>query len=154
MPQQGQVSPSPVRQPSAAPGSEDRQAGRRVQPGREPQPRREVFGSIRGSSVAREVFGSIPGGGKGAQGASTGLDWPRAGLERRLSAATQSDAAPFFWLHCGSQPLSRLGRGGFCSQRCRGRLHQRWRHGFRHGATRQGCYSLSLSPSLSLCSDR
>ena len=38
----------------------------------------------------QEVLGSNPRGGKGAEGASTGLDWPRAGLERRLSAATHA----------------------------------------------------------------
>ena len=63
------------------------------------------------------VLGSSPLGGKGAEGASTGLDWPRAGLERRLSAATQSDAALLFWLPRGNRPLSRLGRGGTHGQR-------------------------------------
>ena len=63
--------------------------------------------------LAAKATSSNPDGGKGAQGASTGLDWPRACLERRLSAATQSDAALLFWLPRGNRPLSRLGRGGF-----------------------------------------
>ena len=63
--------------------------------------------------LVQEVLGSNPRGGKGAQGASTGLDLPRACLERRLSVAAPSGAAPLFWPPRGNRPLSRLGRGGF-----------------------------------------
>ena len=96
----------------------------------------------------QEVLGSSPRGGKGAEGASTGLDWPRAGLERRLSAATQSDAALFFWLPPGTSPLGGAERSRFAARRS---LHHRGMRGQgrRHSPRRKRSFLLLSSSSSS-----
>ena len=99
--------------------------------------------------LAAKATGSNPDGGKGAQGASTGLDLPRACLERSLSAATRGGADPLFRSCRGGLPLPGVSRGSPGPWIRRLRRRQRSRQGRRHAGADAPCW-LSSSSSSSL----
>ena len=90
--------------------------------------------------LAAKATGSNPDGGKGAQGASTGLDLPRACLERSLSAATRGGADPLFRSCRGGLPLPGVSRGSLGPWIRRLRRRQRSRQGRRHAGADAPCW--------------
>ena len=95
-----------------------------------------------------KATGSNPDGGKGAQGASTGLDLPRACLERSLSAATRGGADPLFRSCRGGLPLPGVSRGSPGPWIRRLRRRQRSRQGRRHAGGRRAVLAFLSSLSL------